>query len=140
LWSNHIKNDNRMITFLIQWEKFSFEFSINFSAVTDELPEQVRSETPYLFRMIEHEWKNCKTCLMRIVAPHQKLHVITDQISSLLHLSLLFCIFRQLSNFSSNFLHWKFLSFFQDDFVTFIWENTEREWWGVSLKLLPLLP
>jgi hypothetical protein len=46
-----------MIAFLIQWEKFSFESSVNFSAVTDELPEQIRSETSYLFRMIEHEWK-----------------------------------------------------------------------------------
>ncbi len=46
-----------MITFLIQWEKFSFESSVNFSAVADELFEQVKDETSYLFRMIEHEWK-----------------------------------------------------------------------------------
>jgi hypothetical protein len=46
-----------MIAFLIQWEKFSFESPVNFSAVAGGLPEQVRGGTPYLFRMIEHEWK-----------------------------------------------------------------------------------
>ncbi len=57
LWSNRIKNENRMKIFLIEWEKFSFESPINFSAVADGLPEQVRGGTPYLFRMIGHEWK-----------------------------------------------------------------------------------
>jgi hypothetical protein len=46
-----------MIAFFIQWEKFSFEFSINFNAVTDELLEQIKNETSYLFRIIKQEWK-----------------------------------------------------------------------------------
>jgi hypothetical protein len=46
-----------MIAFLIQWEKFSFESLVNFSAVAGGLPEQVRGGTPYLFRMIVREWK-----------------------------------------------------------------------------------
>ncbi len=57
LWFNHIKNENWMIAFFIQWEKFSFEFSINFNAVTDELLEQIKNETSYLFRIIKQEWK-----------------------------------------------------------------------------------
>ncbi len=67
LWSNRIKNENRMIAFLIQWEKFSFESSVNFSEVAGELPEKVWYETPYLFRMIEHEWKKLRNPSNKLV-------------------------------------------------------------------------
>jgi hypothetical protein len=47
-----------MIAYLIEWESFSFESLVKFSEVAGELPEQVRYETPCLFRMIGYEWKN----------------------------------------------------------------------------------
>jgi hypothetical protein len=55
-----MSNENRMIVSFIEWESLSFESSIKFSAVAGGLPEQVRGETPYLFRMIGHEWKKLR--------------------------------------------------------------------------------
>jgi hypothetical protein len=46
-----------MIVHLIEWKSSSFESPVKFSAVAGGLPEKVWGETPYLFRMIGHEWK-----------------------------------------------------------------------------------